>query len=133
MFPTAIGTMHMRSNAVPPPEVRCFPEYLRAAGYYCTNNAKEDYNLAKPGQVWDVSSRQGHWKNRAKGQPFFAVFNTEKSHESKIRVRLYCWQPDMPLDRGFFRSKIEIALRLRRDLLRLDGPNRASGIRLPHS
>src|SRR5262245_30878849 len=29
MFPTAIGTMHMRSHAVPPAGVRCFPEYLR--------------------------------------------------------------------------------------------------------
>ena len=36
-----------------------FPQLLREAGYYCTNNAKEDYNLAKPGQVWDDSSAEG--------------------------------------------------------------------------
>jgi 23S rRNA (cytosine1962-C5)-methyltransferase len=45
--------------------------------------------------------------------------------QSKIRVRLYSWQPDTPLDRVFFRQKIDAALRLRRDLLRLYGPGRA--------
>jgi hypothetical protein len=24
-------------EAVPPPEVKCFTEYLRAAGFYCSN------------------------------------------------------------------------------------------------
>ena len=66
-----------------------FPQYLRSAGYYCTNNAKEDYNVAKPDQVWDESSRQAHWKNRAPGQPFFSVFNSNVTHESRIRVRPY--------------------------------------------
>ena len=42
MYPTTISTMHMRSRAVPPPYVKCFPEYLRAQGYYCTNNSKTD-------------------------------------------------------------------------------------------
>ena len=64
-----------------------FPQLLRGAGYYCTNNAKEDYNLSQPGEVWNESSKKAHWKNRAAGQPFFAVFNCEKSHESKLRVR----------------------------------------------
>ena len=32
---------------------KMFPQLLREAGYYCTNNVKEDYNLAKPGKVWD--------------------------------------------------------------------------------
>lgn len=30
-FPASIGTMHMRTKAVPPPEVRLVPEYFRAA------------------------------------------------------------------------------------------------------
>ena len=42
-----------------PAGTKMFPQFLREAGYYCTNNAKEDYNLAKPGQVWDDSSAQG--------------------------------------------------------------------------
>ena len=28
-----------------------------------------------------------HWRNRAAGQPFFAIFNSTRSHESKLRVR----------------------------------------------
>ena len=40
--------------------------------------------------------------------------------QSKIRVRLYGWQPDTPLDRAFFRDRLEAALRLRRDILGLD-------------
>src|SRR5262249_41206454 len=54
---------------------------------YCTNNRKEDYNVPKPDGVWDESSAQAHWKNRREGQPFFAVFNSVKSHESQIRTR----------------------------------------------
>lgn len=44
---------------------------------------------------------------------------------SKLRVRLYCWQPDTPLDRDFFRWRLKAALRLRRDLLGLDAPRSA--------
>jgi 23S rRNA (cytosine1962-C5)-methyltransferase len=44
---------------------------------------------------------------------------------SKIRVRLYSWSADVPLDREFFRDRVAAALRLRRDILRLDGPGRA--------
>lgn len=39
---------------------------------------------------------------------------------SKIRVRLYSWLPDVPLDRAFFQSRLESAWRFRRDVLRLD-------------
>lgn len=103
MYPTSIGSMHMRTGnpsraalarnpeayagvpsyeAVPPPEVRCFPEYLRAAGYYCTNRSKQDYQFKAPVTVWDESSRKAHWRKRAEGQPFFAVFNFTGTHES---------------------------------------------------
>src|SRR5262249_15039531 len=44
---------------------------------------------------------------------------------SKIRVRLYSWQPDVPLDDAFFRGRLEAALRLRRDTLGLDAPGGA--------
>ncbi len=43
---------------------------------------------------------------------------------SKIRVRLFTWDADVPLDRAFFRARIEDAVHLRR-LLDLDGPGRA--------
>jgi uncharacterized sulfatase len=41
-----------------------FPEFLREAGYCCSNNSKEDYNLPKTGRTWDDSSAKAHWKNR---------------------------------------------------------------------
>ncbi len=87
MYPTTIGTHHMRCKGVPPAYVKCFSEYLRAAGYYCTNNSKTDYQFAPPPSAWDQSSRKAHWHGRAEGQPFFAVFNFTTSHESQIRNR----------------------------------------------
>ncbi len=87
MYPPSTGGENMRSLVPYPAGKKMFPQFLREAGYYCSNNAKEDYNLAKPGQVWDDSSKKGHWRNRQSGQPFFAVFNSLKSHESQIRTR----------------------------------------------
>ncbi|MGI8907201.1 MAG: sulfatase-like hydrolase/transferase [Candidatus Sumerlaeaceae bacterium] len=84
MYPTTIGTHHMRSKAVPPAYVRCFTEYLRAAGYYCTNNSKTDYNFDSPVTAWDENGRSAHWKNRPAGTPFFSVFNLISTHESKF-------------------------------------------------
>ncbi len=87
MYPTTIGTNHMRCKGVPPAYVRCFSEYLRAAGYYCTNNSKTDYQFDNPPSAWDESSRNAHYKNRPDGRPFFAVFNFTTTHESQIRNR----------------------------------------------
>jgi uncharacterized sulfatase len=85
VYPTATGSEHMRSMTRMPAGWKMFPGYLRDAGYYCSNNVKEDYNLEKPEGTWDDSSRNGHWRNRKSGQPFFAVFNHEITHESQIR------------------------------------------------
>ncbi len=71
-------------EAVPPAETRMFTEYLRNAGYYCTNNSKQDYQFRKTPGSWDESSPQATWKNRKAGQPFFAVFNFNVTHESQI-------------------------------------------------
>ncbi len=87
MYAPSTGGQHMRSMVQYPAGKEMFPQLLRSAGYYCTNNSKEDYNLRQPGKVWDESSRQAHWKKRPAGQPFFAVFNSTKSHESQIRKR----------------------------------------------
>ncbi|MCA9061244.1 MAG: sulfatase-like hydrolase/transferase, partial [Planctomycetaceae bacterium] len=86
MYPIALGANHMRSKAELPAHVHCFPQYLREAGYYCTNNSKTDYNFNwKQADVWDESSNKAHWKNRPDSQqPFFAVFNLTMTHESKI-------------------------------------------------
>jgi arylsulfatase A-like enzyme len=110
LYPPSTGAEHMRSNTQLPSRFKMYPQYLRAAGYYCTNNSKEDFNLAKPGQVWDVGGRQSHWKNRPEGKPFFAIFNHTISHESQIRnaiptanvihdpkrVRVPAYHPDTP-------------------------------------
>lgn len=87
LYPTSTGSEHMRSMVSFPAGKVMFPRILRESGYYCTNNAKEDYNLTQTGKVWDESSRNAHWRNRKKEQPFFAVFNSTRSHESQIRAR----------------------------------------------
>lgn len=86
VYATSLGTHHMRSKGRLPDQIRCFPEYLRNAGYYCSNNAKKDYNFAEPPSTWDDSSASAHWRNRPNpDQPFFAVFNLRTSHESRIQ------------------------------------------------
>ena len=86
VYSAALGTHHMRSKVKIPAEIRCFPEYLRGAGYYCTNNEKQDYNFKSPPGSWDESSHQATWQNRpTKETPFFAVFNFTGTHESSIR------------------------------------------------
>ncbi len=94
LYPTSTGSEHMRSKTRLPRGMRMFPQYMREAGYYASNNAKEDYNLEKPGQVWDDSSVKAHWRNRAKDQPFFAVFNLGITHESQIWTRPRTGQHD---------------------------------------
>mgnify|MGYP002140932707 CR=1 FL=1 len=56
VYSAALGTHHMRSRVKIPGEILCFPQYLRQAGYYCTNNEKEDYNFKTPPGAWDESS-----------------------------------------------------------------------------
>lgn len=99
MYQNSIGCMHMRTSsfrrtepdplafsAVPPHYVKAFTEYLRAHGYYCTNNSKTDYQFSSepvPASIWDDCSKTAHYRNRTdKSMPFFAVFNFTKTHES---------------------------------------------------
>jgi N-sulfoglucosamine sulfohydrolase len=84
-YPPSIGTHHMRCKGVPPDEVRCFTEYLRASGYYCTNNVKTDYQFDPPPTAWDELSNKADWRGRKDGQPFFCVINFTTSHESQVR------------------------------------------------
>lgn len=74
-------------NSVPPHDVKCFPEYLRAAGYYTTNNEKTDYQFEAPITVWDEVSNTADWRGRAKNQPFFTVINFTTTHESQVWKR----------------------------------------------
>ncbi|MEK3883258.1 sulfatase-like hydrolase/transferase [Paenibacillus sp. PL2-23] len=101
MYSTYVGGQHMRTThtnqdtpelptpyeIVPPSYVKVFSEYLRAQGYYCTNNLKTDYQFKPPFTAWDECGPDGHWRNRGANQPFFAVFNTTVTHESKMWPR----------------------------------------------
>ncbi|NBV86289.1 MAG: sulfatase, partial [Verrucomicrobia bacterium] len=88
MFAVSCGPAeHMRASGKIPAWLTGFPSLLKADGYYVTNNSKTDYNLRAPAGLWNESSAQAHWKNRPAGQPFFAIFNSTKSHESQIRTR----------------------------------------------
>ncbi len=98
-----------------PPGSALFPSYLREAGYYCTNNAKTDYNVdVNLKNVWDESSRRATWRNRPdKSTPFFHMQTFTVSHESSLHfdeatlgseqlrtdpttVRLAAYHPDTP-------------------------------------
>ena len=63
-----------------------FPIYLRQAGYYCTNNSKQDYNNIKtPETVWNESSNKANYFNRTdKSKPFFAVYNQAITHMTRV-------------------------------------------------
>ncbi len=109
-YATSLGAEPMRSMVTLPDEVHLFPRLLREAGYYCSNHTKEDYNVREADNkpAWHMSNNQAHWRNRAEGQPFFAVFNSTRSHESSIRnfkgepqhspdqVRVPRYHPDLP-------------------------------------
>jgi N-sulfoglucosamine sulfohydrolase len=86
MYASSGGNQHMRSRYPISEVVKTYPEFLREASYYCTNNGKTDYNTESidPGKIWDENSPHAHYKNRAPGQPFFAIFNTNISHESSL-------------------------------------------------
>ena len=67
MYQNSIGTQHMRTTheapglptpyfAVPPPEVKAFPEYLRKQGYYCTaDNLSVPFKRSNSCIVWPRS------------------------------------------------------------------------------
>lgn len=105
-YQTSIGAHHMRTlgmsqnaldayppghqsySAVIPADMKTYPELLRMAGYYTSNNVKEDYQFRSPVTMWDESSNKAHWRNRKDpNQPFFSIFNFTTSHESQVWAR----------------------------------------------
>lgn len=96
MYPTSIGTHNMRVNwntpddlgdywVTLPASVKTFTQYMRLGGYFCTNNAKTDYNFNTGYADWDVNGETAHWRNRKNiDQPFFSVFTSNTTHESRI-------------------------------------------------
>lgn len=101
------GAQHMRVShvnarvpervpytCVPPPYVKFFTEVFRAHGWFCSNYGKSDTQFeldcdVAPVTAWDLQgwgSEEApvHWRRRAQGQPFFAVFNLAGTHESRM-------------------------------------------------
>jgi arylsulfatase A-like enzyme len=101
MYPSAIGANYMRTmnqqqylpegivsyEVIPPTGVKCYTEYLREAGYYCTNNSKTDFQFTSPLTTWDENGGDAHWKNTPEGKPFFSIFNFMVTHESQVWAR----------------------------------------------
>ncbi len=98
----ALGTGNHRSAYPIPDFIHGFPKYLKDAGYYTTNNSKTDYNTSDAKRViqesWDESSDKAGWWNRAEGQPFFAVFNSNASHQSRTMTWPYAQYKQEILD-----------------------------------
>ncbi|MEL7119360.1 MAG: sulfatase-like hydrolase/transferase [Bacteroidota bacterium] len=88
IYAPMLGTdWHREQRAVP---TRFFyPNYLKKAGYYCTNNSKQDYNTRKvPKDLWHASNKKASYLNRPdKSKPFFAVFNYNGTHTKRIATR----------------------------------------------
>lgn len=103
MYQTSIGGHQMRTLQTPatqqyspvpsysamiPENVKCFSEYLRKEGYYCTNNEKQDYQFEAPVTAWDENSTKADWRGRKdKNQPFFSIINLMITHESQVFAR----------------------------------------------
>tara|TARA_S200000501_G_scaffold149668_1_gene141157 strand:+ start:4720 stop:6375 length:1656 start_codon:yes stop_codon:yes gene_type:complete len=74
-------------EVVPPTYVKPFTEVLRTKGYYCANNFKCDYQFNAPFTAWDEVSSTVSYRDAPKDKPFFYVWNTLLTHESRIWER----------------------------------------------
>lgn len=94
VYAASNGNEQMRSTYPKSKLVIPYPELLRKAGYYCTNNVKTDYNFEGDYKaMWDECSPAAHWKNSPEGKPFFSIFNLLATHESQI----FSYTPDAEL------------------------------------
>jgi uncharacterized sulfatase len=82
MYPTTIGSHHMRSTLKNPPPT--FMEELRKAGYFVAWPGKTDFNFSPPKGAFDSTQ---NWMTKGElKEPFFAFINLFVTHESQIRV-----------------------------------------------
>lgn len=82
MYPTSIGSHHMRSTLKDPPPT--FLEEIRKVGYFVSWPGKTDFNFAAPKAAFDSTQ---NWMTKGDLQePFFAYINPNVTHESQIRV-----------------------------------------------
>ena len=81
LYPTTLGTHHMRSKLVSPPPT--FTSYLRKAGYFVAWSGKTDFNFDLADAAFDLTQ---NWVKRIPRKPFFACINLIAPHESRIRA-----------------------------------------------
>ena len=98
MHPASVGGQHMRASnrpaggykAVPPSDVKAYPELLRAAGYFTFTDDKIDYQFSAiragsgPFTIWDREGGGANWSQRRAEQPFFGLINFLQTHESGV-------------------------------------------------
>lgn len=85
VYAISLGTdIHRESRPVA--DDQYFPQFLRRAGYYTSNNAKTDYNnKGTPKDVWNESNNKASYVNRTdKSEPFFSVFNCGITHMTRV-------------------------------------------------
>ncbi len=85
--PRIAGSFHRHLEKVPMPQgYKMMPTYFREAGYYTSNANKTDYNLELDERAWDnIKSGDFGWRKRPdKDQPFFYMFTTMHTHESRL-------------------------------------------------
>ncbi|TNJ46038.1 sulfatase [Tamlana fucoidanivorans] len=95
-YATSFG-MDIHREDYDTPENIFFPNYLRKAGYFCTNNVKTDYNTKLDNKsIWDECSTNATYNsiNRKPNQPFFSVFNTTATHMGLVRTITIEGRPD---------------------------------------
>jgi N-sulfoglucosamine sulfohydrolase len=87
VYATSLGNPHLRCAIPIPDDFKGYGAYLRAAGYFTSNNYKTDYNLINEpafiAQAWTRNGNGSHWRNREPGQPFMSVFNYVDTHQSR--------------------------------------------------
>lgn len=71
------------------PQGILFPQFLRDAGYFCSNNSKTHYNvIGDHAASWDECGNKASYNSpkRSANQPFFSVFNCVASHMGRVRT-----------------------------------------------
>lgn len=96
VHPQSMGAQHMRTStlnyeAVPPLEIKAFPELLRRVGYATGNTVKTDYQFGKPFTVWDYDDAKpgakpdlAVWRQLPDDKPFFAMITLLSTHERQL-------------------------------------------------
>jgi N-sulfoglucosamine sulfohydrolase len=81
VYPTSMGTQHLRQEQTIPEWLKPFPKILSESGYFTSNQNKTDFNFSAEG-VFNYHKEDLYpWRQSAEGQPFFSFFNIGDTHE----------------------------------------------------